>query len=80
MSNDKFIIVAGNGAVDRYRRDRRIKTDNQELVSLNNCECGAEKEMVHHYLLNCELYDEERDELRRSVAGYAKIEKIIVDI
>ena len=31
------------------------------------CECGAEKETVDHYLLNCELYDEERDALRRKV-------------
>jgi hypothetical protein len=31
------------------------------------CECGAEKETVNHYLLNCKLYDEERDALRRRV-------------
>ena len=31
------------------------------------CECGAEKETVEHYLLNCEMYDEERDKLRRRV-------------
>ena len=29
------------------------------------CECGAEKETIDHFLLNCELYDEERDALRR---------------
>ena len=29
--------------------------------------CG--KEMVEHYLLNCELYDEERDALRRRVGA-----------
>ena len=33
------------------------------------CECGAEKETVEHYLLNCELYDEERDVLRRRVGA-----------
>ena len=31
------------------------------------CECGAEKETVEHYLLNCEMYDEKRDKLRRRV-------------
>ena len=31
------------------------------------CECGAERETIEHYLLNCELYDEERDALRRNV-------------
>ena len=31
------------------------------------CECGAEKETVEHFLLNCELYDEDRDALRRRV-------------
>ena len=32
-------------------------------------ECGAEKETVDHYLLNCELYDEEREELRKKVGA-----------
>ena len=45
---------------------------NEYLHRFNNietpeCECGAEKEMVDHYLVNCELYDEERDALRRTV-------------
>jgi len=31
------------------------------------CECGAEKETVDHYLLNCELFDETRDALKRKV-------------
>ena len=30
-------------------------------------ECGAGKETVDNYLLNCGLYDEERDALRRGV-------------
>jgi len=36
-------------------------------IETPECECGAEKETVDHFLLNCELYDEERDELRRKV-------------
>ena len=36
-------------------------------IETPECECGAEKETVNHFLLNCELYDEERDELRRRV-------------
>ena len=32
------------------------------------CECDAERETIEHYLLNCELYDEERDALRRNVS------------
>jgi len=35
------------------------------IIETSECECGAEKETVDHYLLNCELYDEGRDELRR---------------
>ena len=35
------------------------------IVETSECECGVEKETVEHYLLNCELYDEERDVLRR---------------
>ena len=37
------------------------------IIETPECECGAEKETVDHFLLNCELYDEERDELRRRV-------------
>jgi hypothetical protein len=29
--------------------------------------CGGGKETVDHFLLNCELYGEERDRLRRRV-------------
>ena len=39
------------------------------IIEISECECGAEKETVNHYLLNCELYDEERDALRRSVGA-----------
>ena len=35
------------------------------IVETSECECGAEKETVNHFLPNCELYSEERDELRR---------------
>jgi hypothetical protein len=36
---------------------------------MDECECGAAKETVDHFLLNCELYDEERDGLRRKVGA-----------
>src|SRR5436190_12063345 len=39
------------------------------IIETSECECGAEKETVEHYLLNCELYDKERDALRRRVGG-----------
>ena len=39
------------------------------IIETAECECGAEKETVKHYLLNCELYDEERDVLRRRVGA-----------
>ena len=37
------------------------------IIETSEYECGAEKEMVEYYLLNCELYDEERHILRRRV-------------
>ena len=39
------------------------------IIETPECECGAEKETVDHYLLNCELYDEEREELRKKVGA-----------
>ena len=39
------------------------------IIETPECECGAEKETVEHYLLNCELYEEERDALRRKVGA-----------
>src|SRR2546423_4652065 len=41
------------------------------IIETPDCEYGAEKETVDHYLLNCELYDEERDALRRKVGSHA---------
>src|SRR5947207_11837050 len=32
-----------------------------------NCECEQGHEMVEHYLLKCELYEKERDQLRMEV-------------
>ena len=37
------------------------------IIETPECECDGEKEIIEHYLLNCELYDEERDVLRRRV-------------
>ncbi len=39
------------------------------IIETPECKCGGEKETVEHYLLNCELYDEERDVLRRRVGA-----------
>jgi hypothetical protein len=39
------------------------------IIETPECECGAERETVEHYLLNCELYDEERNALRRRVGA-----------
>ena len=39
------------------------------IIETAECECGAERETVEHYLLNCELYEEERDALRRRVGA-----------
>ena len=38
-----------------------------KIIETSEYECGAKKETVEHFLLNCELYDEERDKLRRKV-------------
>jgi ribonuclease HI len=40
------------------------------IIETPECECGAAKETVDHFLLRCELYDEERDELRRRVGSH----------
>ena len=39
------------------------------IIETPECECGGEIETVEHYLLNCELYEEERDTLRRIVGA-----------
>ena len=40
------------------------------IIETAECECGAAKETIDHFLLNCELYDEERDKLRRKVGAH----------
>ena len=42
-------------------------------IETPECECGAEKETVDHFLLRCELYDEERDKLRMKVGAEGMI-------
>jgi hypothetical protein len=37
------------------------------IIATSECECGAEKETIEHFLLKCELFEEERDVLRRKV-------------
>ena len=37
------------------------------IIEISECKCGTEKETVDHYLLNCELDNEERNVLRRGV-------------
>jgi len=39
------------------------------IIEIFECQYDAEKEMIEYYLLNCELYDEERDALRRKVGA-----------
>ena len=41
------------------------------IIETAACEYGAEKEITDHFLLNCELYDDERDEPRRKVGVQA---------
>ncbi len=40
-----------------------------KIIETPECECGAESEMVEHFLLKCELYDEAREKLRRKVGA-----------
>ena len=37
------------------------------IIASPMCECGAGKETADHFLLRCELFDEQRDALRRRV-------------
>ena len=48
------------------------------IIETPECECGAEKETVDHYLSNCELYDEERDALKRSVGAQGMRSSILL--
>ena len=44
------------------------------------CECGEGHETVLHYLLKCELFEEQRDRLRRKVGAEGmRIEKLLGD-
>jgi ribonuclease HI len=40
-----------------------------KIIDTPECECEAGKETVNHFLLKCQLYDEERDILRRKVGA-----------
>ena len=40
-----------------------------KIIEISECECSGGKETVDHFLLNCEIYDEEWDRLRRKVGA-----------
>jgi ribonuclease HI len=48
------------------------------IVNTPQCECGVEKETVDHYLLNCELFDEEKDALRRKVGAHGMRSSVLL--
>ena len=51
------------------------------IIDEPTCECGEGEETVKHYLLLCELYDRQRDKLRRAVgAGGMRVEELLGDI
>ena len=51
-----------------------------KIIETPECECGAERETVKHFLLNCELYDRERDVLRRRVGAQGmRVETLLGD-
>ena len=47
-------------------------------IETPECECGAAKETADHFLLNCEIYDEERDRLRRKVGSHGMITSMLL--
>lgn len=50
------------------------------LTDTPHCSCGRGKETVEHYLLECELYVEQRKELRKNIGiGRMKVEKLLGD-
>jgi len=42
------------------------------------CECNQAHETIHHYLLKCELFEQQRDKLRREVGAQGmRVEKLL---
>jgi hypothetical protein len=67
-------LLTGHCSLNKYLR-RFNKIDEM------TCECGEGEETVKHYLLLCELYDSQRDKLRRVVgAGGMRVEELLGSI
>src|SRR5437762_2747575 len=63
----KQVILLSRLRTGHYHLNQYLHRFN--IIETPEYECGEEKETVEHYLLNCELYDEERDELRRRIGA-----------
>jgi hypothetical protein len=51
------------------------------IVNEPTCECAEGHETVKHYLLECRIYEQERDRLRRRVGwGSMRMENLLGDI
>jgi len=50
------------------------------IVDSADCDCEGGQETVAHYLLRCEIYEEERDALRKGVGVHGmKVNKLLGD-
>jgi hypothetical protein len=63
----KQVIILTRLHTGHYHLNQYLHRFN--IIETPEYECGGEKETLEHYLLNCELYDEERDALRRKIGA-----------
>ena len=50
-----------------------------KIIETAECECRAERETVDHYLLRCELYEKERDKLRRKTEAQGMRTSVLLE-
>ena len=70
------MILLSRLYIEHYHLNQYLHQFN--IIEISKYECDEEKETIEHYLLNCELYDEERDVLRRRVEAQGMRSSILL--
>jgi len=75
LQQKKHVILITHLYTDYYHFNEYLYHFN--IIKIFKCNCDAEKEMINHYLLKCELYNEKKKKLKKKIKMQRMTKKIL---